>query len=173
MYRKSAFVALTMLATACVSPNPEARSGVQVATGSVHVPASQESIQSLPPQTLDTGECGLFFWTLSQPHQFVVFEHENQRRVQIVHNETLFTMTVVPQETDYIQGVEFERVYQDQESSLSFQISGVIGATSAAGPVIDRAILRVRQLNGTQTVTPLTGLRSCRTNAPILVPSRN
>ena len=161
-------ISLGFLLSACASSGPEA-SEIETAD----IPPEDLHYTDLQPQSLNTGECGLFFWTQAQPHRFVVFENESQQFVSIIYDGNLYQMSVVPQEADFILGHQIRRQYSDDETSLSFQISGTVGESGPAGYVLERVVMRVRALDGTVTVLPLTGLRSCQTNAPILVPDGN
>ncbi len=41
---------------------------------------SAEPLLQLPPQSLASGECGLFIWTLGEPKNFIGFETNNQAK---------------------------------------------------------------------------------------------
>lgn len=118
--------------------------------------------ESLPPQTLEAGDCALFLFEIAPPREFVVFEHENERRAKIIHDGVVYEMGVAPQEEAYLLGQPFRRVYLHQRSGITFTLHGRVGEATGAGPRLEDAILRVRELDGTEIVRPLGGVRSCR-----------
>ncbi len=118
--------------------------------------------EALPPQTLQPGACGLFFWTATPPHRLVLFENEQERRAEAVHDGDIHRMGVPSQRADFIQGDDFRRLYLHRETGRTFTVSGEIGETTPSGPRIERAVARVRERSGTETVRPVIGVRACR-----------
>ena len=126
-----------------------------------------EGLEALPPQTLASGECGLFFWTSAAPHRFVLFENESRQSAKILHEGRMHTIGVVPQRADFVTGDAFSRVYLDRQSNLVLTLTGEVGEEGRAGVLIERALLKARELDGTEIVVPVLGLRSCRTGMPV------
>ncbi|WP_019960055.1 hypothetical protein [Woodsholea maritima] len=163
----SAFTAAVML-SACGATTSAPRAQ---AMASSSANASEESeILDLPPQTLRDGQCGLFFWTQSLPHRFIVFEHERYQSVSILYDGEIHTLGVTPQSSDYLEGEPFRRVYLDQDNRRVYTLDGQIGERTSAGPRIERAVMRVRDNDGRQVVMPVIGLFSCRTENDGYIP---
>ena len=168
---------LALLLAACAVPGhppgqwPEAASSPAPGAAPARAPQpvastpdapSVEPGEALPPQTLQPGACGMFFWTAALPHRLVLFENEADRRAEAVHDGTIHRMGVPSQRADFIHGDEFRRLYLHRETGRSFTVSGEIGATTPSGPRIEQAVIRVRERSGTETVRPVIGVRACR-----------
>lgn len=132
--------------------------------------SDEEMILDLPPQSLRDGQCGLFFWTQTLPHRFIVFEHERYQTVSILFEGEIHNLGVTQQSTDYLEGEPFRRVYLDQERRRVYTLDGIVGERTTAGPRIERAVMRVRENDGRQVVTPVIGLFSCRTQNDGYIP---
>ena len=147
-------------ASAAHGSSPASRAPQPVAS-TPHAP-NVEPGEALPPQTLQPGACGLFFWTAAPPHRLILFENEQERRAEAVHDGDIHRMGVPSQRADFIHGDDFRRLYLHRETGRSFTVTGEIGATTPAGPRIEQAVIRVRERSGTETVRPVIGVRACR-----------
>lgn len=123
--------------------------------------ASLAPVDALPAQRLRSGQCGLFLFEVQPPRNFVVFEDEAARTVQLVHEGAIHTLGVSPQGGSLAPGTEFRRVYLDQDDNRTFILSGDVGEETGSGPRLENVLLEVRELDGTRTVRPLGGVRSC------------
>lgn len=144
---------------ACATASPERAQLIEQARN------TPERVDSLPPQELAEGQCGIFLFGLGEAHPFVVFENERAGRALIVHDQTIYELGVTPQPGAFIQGESFRRVYLDQASNLVFTLSGVVGEETGSGPRLENVVLRARAIDGSETVRPLGGVYSCRTGS--------
>lgn len=122
-------------------------------------------LDRLPPQSLAPGRCGLFLFAVAEPHAFLVFEDETGRRASILHDGQVHEMGVTAQDNSFAPGDRFRRVYLDQTSGRVFTLTGRVGEETGSGPRLEAALLRVRELDGLEVVTPVSGVRSCRPRA--------
>jgi len=147
-------------ASACASGGPAPQSDVAAAAGTERpVPAT---VASLPAQRLAPGQCGIFLFEARPPNHFVVFEDEANQRVRLVHAGQVYEIQVTPQGGAFLPGEDFRRVYPAADESLTFTLDGVVGEGTPSGRRLENVILTVRQLDGTRTVRPVAGVRSCR-----------
>ncbi len=177
MTRLTALIAAVLLAACAGGEAPETRPAAQSAaevtpifTEGVRLPISAGPVTTLPAQVLEPGSCGLFFWGVADPYPFIAFENEATRRAAIIHDQRAFVAPVAEQPVTFIQGDPFRRLYPLRGENIIATIEGEIGEDTAAGPAIERAVLRVRELDGTETVRPVVGLRGCRRSSGELGP---
>lgn len=160
--RHLAFVLAVTVLAGCASMEPVGSSGP------ASEPAPQRgAIEALPPQTLDSGECGLFFWTSDAPHRFVLFVDENARRAKIVHEGASHELDIPAPNPGYLPGDRVELVYPDPAHDLVFTLTGQVGEQTRSGARIARALLKARHADGREIVRPLLGVRSCRSEMPL------
>jgi hypothetical protein len=117
---------------------------------------------SLPPQNLPDGQCGIFLFGMGDRHPFVVFENDRAGRALILHQGVIHELGVTPQPGAFVQGERFRRVYLDQASNLVFTLTGEVGEETGSGPRLENVLLRTRAIDGSETVRPLGGVYSCR-----------
>ncbi|MEQ8405027.1 MAG: hypothetical protein RKE49_08010 [Oceanicaulis sp.] len=125
--------------------------------------SAPERRDALPAQTLVRGECGLFLFELRAPNSFVLFENETARRVKILDDGLVVELGVPPQASVMVPGERFRRVYLDQGSNTTYALTGRVGEATGDDQQLEDVILRARLLDGTETVTPLGGVRRCVT----------
>jgi len=119
-------------------------------------------LRALPPQTLETGRCGLFLFGVAEPYPFIVFEDEAARRVKILHAGEIHDMGVAVHEGAFAPSVPFRRVYTHVATNRVFTLTGRVGSETGSGPRLNDVLLRVREPDGMETVRPLGGVYSCR-----------
>jgi hypothetical protein len=151
--------ALGLAVSACAAAGPAPQRDVAEALENRQAP---DFITSLPAQRLAPGQCGVFLFESRSPNSFVVFEDEAARTVKIVHAGEIYEIRFTTQPGAFLPGEEFRRVYLSRETNLSFLLEGRVGEETTAGRRIEEVILTVRQLDGTRTVRPLSGVRRCQ-----------
>ena len=153
---RALFTSLCLLSLAAcasgapMSPAPQA--GAQ---------AAERPAASLPPQRLSEGACGLFLFERRPPNRFVFFEDLSARTVKIVHDGVVHELGVTEQAGALVSGESFRRVYLDARRNITFTLTGDVGEETGSGPRLENVLLAVRALDGTRTVRPLAGVRSC------------
>ncbi|WP_440958051.1 hypothetical protein ACFELO_12265 [Oceanicaulis sp. LC35] len=127
--------------------------------------STPDRADSLPPQELADGQCGIFLFGMGEGHPFVVFENERAGRALILHDGVIHELGATPQPGAFVLGESFRRVYLDQTASLVFTLTGEVGEATGSGPRLENVLLRARAMDGSETVRPLGGVYSCRTGA--------
>ena len=125
----------------------------------------------LPAQTLPVGHCGLLLFGRVEPYPFIVFENETLRRAQVLYDQQVYELGVSPQQGSFAPGERFRRVYLHGDTHRVFTLTGAVGDETGSGPRLEEVLLRVRELDGTETVRPLGGVYSCRTRTSTPTPS--
>jgi hypothetical protein len=162
-----ALVALTLPAAACaetrqVAPLSETLFvGIQEAAG--QPPSSAATMQAptdgapgLPPQDLAAGECGAFFWGRAMPNPLLVFENESRGEARLLLNDREVRESTPVRHSSYQAGQPINRRYG------AVTVTGEVTALRGNEAIVGRALLRVGDASGQETVTPLIGLISCR-----------
>lgn len=121
---------------------------------------------TLAPQSLAPGECGLFLFELREPNAFVLFESETRRQVRLIEDGAVVEMGVAPQSASMIPGEPFRRVYLDTARNVTYALTGRVGEETRSGQRLEDVVLRARQLDGTGIVRPLGGVRRCMARQP-------
>lgn len=155
----SSAVAASLLLAACAG-GPDAAQAPQAA-------GAAQNLDALPPQQLAPGACGLFLFELREPNSFLVFENETSRRVRLLSDGRVAELGVPPQSAAMVPGDRFRRVYLDQARNVTYTLTGRVGEDTGSGQRLEDVILRERALDGTETVTPLGGVRRCAPRAPV------
>ena len=164
---RSAVLSLMMVLLAgCASDVAALTSRDEVRQQVLEIANAPEVYSALPAQALDGGSCGIFLFHVREPHNFTLFEHEDQRLVKILHEGGIIETGVTAQDTSFIEGESFRRVYLADDESLTFTLTGSVGPESVTGQLLGDVVLRTREISGRETVQPLGGVRTCRGNAP-------
>lgn len=151
---------LGLAAAACASGGPAPQRDVAAVVENERLDPGY--VTNLPAQRLAPGQCGVFLFETREPNPFVVFEDEANRLVRIVHAGQIYEIRVTPQGGAFLPGEDFRRVYLVRDENLTFTLDGVVGEDTPSGRRLDNVILTARQLDGTRTVRPVGGVRSCR-----------
>lgn len=117
---------------------------------------------SLPPQELGDGQCGLFLFGMGEGHPFVVFENVTAGRALVVHEGVIHAPEFVDRPGAFVTGERFVRTYSATGANLGFTLTGRLGEETGSGPRVEEAVLRTRGADGAETVRPLGGVYSCR-----------
>lgn len=131
-----------------------------------------QGTDALPAQTLPVGHCGLFLFGRVEPYPFILFENETLRRAQVLYDQQVYELGVSPQQGSFSPGEQFRRVYLHADTNRVYTLTGAVGNETGSGPRLENVLLRVRDLDGTETVRPLGGVYSCRTRSSTSDPSR-
>lgn len=158
--------ALGVSACGATTSSPERAQLIEQAR---HTP---ERADTLPPQNLPDGQCGIFLFGMGDRHPFVLFENDRAGRALILHQGVIHELGVTPQPGAFVQGESFRRVYLDQPSNLVFTLTGEVGEETGSGPRLENVLLRARAINGSETVRPLGGVYSCRNSPDRAAPGR-
>ncbi len=147
-----------LIASACASDGAAPQRNVAETAAN---PAAPDHVASLPAQQLAPGACGVFLFEARPPNHFAVFEDEAARIMKIVHAGQVYEIRFSDQPGAFLPGEDYRRAFEAREENLTFLLSGRVGENTAAGRRIEDVILTARQLDGTRTVRPLTGVRRC------------
>lgn len=153
---------LAACATGSEPQAPEAPSTYAFAPTGEGSDAAMQTGGELPPQTLEPGECGAFFWSAGEPHRFLVFDNVTQGRVRVHADGQMREMTSPMDEADFVVGVGYAGIKVDNPSGLIVSIDGSISSGTADGLRITPARLQVERADGQRLIMPLVGHYTCR-----------
>lgn len=108
----------------------------------------------------------MFVWTRGAPHRFILFEDERAQQVKIAHDGEIHELDAPLERAGFPAGGRFERIYSSSQNDRVFTFSGVVGEPTRSGVRVERALLKTRRADGSETVRPVLGLRSCRSEMP-------
>lgn len=128
----------------------------QAAESTVTTPAPTDGTRGLPPQDLAAGECAAFFWGRAAPNPLLVFENESRGEARLWLNGAEVRESTPVRRFSYQAGQPINRGYG------AATVSGEVTAFRGNEAIVGRALLRVGEASGQETVTPLIGLISCR-----------
>lgn len=117
---------------------------------------------ALPPQELDLGECGVFFWNARADRRFLAFENLTTGLARIHVDGQMREFLSSIRAEPVAPGVPFVRRFTNPTLSLDIELSGDVEGGVAAGFRIAPARMRLLQPDGGQVVIPLIGHYACR-----------
>ncbi len=155
MSRSLAQVAALAIVLASSAP-AMAQSGGGVAHAGVF------DLESLPPQKLRSGQCGLFLWSRTDQPVFVVFAEDTpaQATVRIGGRNRLLKRTATGGERvmGHFEQQTFSAGRYAFDLSLSFDRTRPV----QDGAIVDHGVLRTRDKTGEETIVPVGGMIGCQ-----------
>ncbi len=122
---------------------------------------AQETPPGLPPQDLQAGECGAFFWDRAEPNPLRLFENESRGLARLWQEGEILELGTAARNGPYAAGQRLARAYRLPSGGI-ISIEAEITAAQENEAVIGRAVLRRTLPGGAEAVSPLMGLISCR-----------
>ncbi|HPE48269.1 MAG TPA: hypothetical protein PLR76_07730 [Hyphomonas sp.] len=120
----------------------------------------EKTVASLPAQDLEPGECGLFLWTVREPHQLIFFRKADSAAADGIIADKRTRLSAVA-ERGTIFGQFLTDVDYRSEAGQTVTISLVPGEQVEDGQRTKSAEIRVRTVDGWETIIPASGLTAC------------
>ena len=154
MIRIFSAAVICVLCAACAS-NGDDRSPPAPATNTA-------SKTSLDAQTLASGECGLFLWTLAEPRSFVFFSKAGSESALVLLNGEAVRMPQTDADGDLFGQfmTDMRYVLSGGDSTLSVFIQP--GDQLEQGQRTQTARLTFTDAEGWETIVPVAGVRACQ-----------
>lgn len=156
--------ALAGLASACAA-TPPLTPAADAAAQARSAAAVDRPRDSLPVQDLPPGACGLFLFGLAEPFPFLVFEDETGGQALVLQDRRVQRLGVIEAQGVFVPGERFVRRYGADPAGRRYRLEGRVGEETGSGPRLEQVLLRVTAPDGTETVRPLGGVRSCAPEA--------
>lgn len=114
----------------------------------------------LPPQTLESGNCGAFFWDRADPNPLIVFENESRGEASMWLDGEIYRTVTPVRPFAYQTGQSLNRTYAAGDQNVT--VNGTITEVRGSEAIVGRALMRQQQADGAEIVRPVLGLISCR-----------
>ena len=145
----------------CASAAPAIEAAEAVLQPPVEAP---EPVTELPPQSLEAGECAVFFWGSGEARPFLAYENFNDGIVRLYLDGAVREFATTARPDSLVPGLRYERRFSVVDTGSEIELSGEIHGGAADGLRIAPAIMRVLRPGGEQMVIPVTGHYACRIN---------
>ncbi len=119
------------------------------------------SRNSLKPQTLNPGECGLFLWNKTDPSQFIFFVKAGESTAKFYLEGQTETLQLLSTKGDIFGQFLTEQNYQTA-TKLNIALSFRPGKIMQEGQRIEQGRLQYLSREGWLNVQPVVGVRACR-----------
>ena len=116
---------------------------------------------SLPAQTLEPNECGLFMWSKTDPSKFVFFNRAGETDALFLMDSKVTELTTVSFGGD-IFGQFFTDVDYQTITGRNISLSYQAGEDIANGARISSGVIEYRNDEDWLTTLPVVGLRFCQ-----------
>lgn len=162
--RRANAIALAVLsALALASCSLAGRGERTPAARSQTVDAGDMQLETLPPQRMNSGQCGLFLWAQGSQQPAFIFASFNEpaeARLRPNGRERTLARTAV-------EGQSFSGVYENQtftDGRLTVVVEVVFDPDRELrdGVVVDRGVIRLRDEAGWETILPIGGMAACQ-----------
>ena len=127
-------------------------------------PVETLAMTELPPQSLEVGECAVFFWGGGEARAFLAYENFNEGVVRIFVEGGMREFASMARAESLVPGLRYERRFTDPSLQLDIELAGDMHGGGADGLRIAPAILRLHRPDDQQVVIPVTGHYACRIN---------
>ncbi|MBY0562964.1 MAG: hypothetical protein K2P58_02160 [Hyphomonadaceae bacterium] len=154
--------ALAVLIAGCASASRAERQDAPEQSRQT-IDAGAVQLETLAPQPLNPGQCGLFLWAQGSQEPAFVFVSYNRPAEAIVRpNGRERRLARTAGEGATVSGVFESQAFSDGRMTLSVDVTFDPERELHGGAVVDRGVLRLRDQDGWETVIPVGGLAACQ-----------
>ena len=141
--------------------------GACASTGDRAAPVSA-AVNELPesglgPQTLLSGECGLFLWSKTDPSKFIFFAKAGTGEALLSQGDDISTLTAMEQRGDLFGEFTTEIHYATQMGE-AIRLTMTPGEYLTDGQKVSGGLITITDAEGWRTVLPILGVRACQSN---------
>lgn len=115
----------------------------------------------LAAQELQTGECGVFFWTDTLPRTFVFFQKQGSAEAKYYAGETEITLSTDQNTNNMDDAPGLDIAYSHDEYAV-FQVKGDFADMLEGGRRITNARIKAQKPSAWEEIQPVTGVYVCR-----------
>ncbi|HEX8902162.1 hypothetical protein [Vitreimonas sp.] len=152
--RGIAFALAAIALTACASGGGNGRAP--------RGPADEIRFDVLQPQQLNPGQCSLSLWAAGdQQPRFIMAAYDNPAQLVVRPNGRDRILPRTEFGGQRVSGIFEEQTFSDGRLTLSLDVTFDDARPMRDGAIVRRAIVRVRDDNGWETVIPVGGLAAC------------
>jgi hypothetical protein len=143
-----------------------------VMTPSVMAQSAQPdfSIETLEPQTLEVGECGLFLWSRDAEPKLMMVAYDKPGMVRLRANDRIMTLPRVAFSGENASGHFEKQRYADDGLTINVEVKFDEARTLRDGAYIKEGVMRITSKRGWDTLIPVGGLAACQRNQPTPAP---
>lgn len=124
-------------------------------------PVAGATVESLPPQTLPAGKCGLFLWTQEEPRHFILFYPAGGVSAEAILNGHQERLTLESQGGEVFTQFMTNMAFRSGEGS-PVKLTIEPGEMVDGGRRVPAARMISRDQEGWEIITPLAGLTACQ-----------
>ncbi|HVK80192.1 MAG TPA: hypothetical protein VM915_06220 [Verrucomicrobiae bacterium] len=152
--RGIAFVLAAIALTACASSGRSSRAP--------RGPADEINFEVLQPQPLNPGQCSLYLWAAGdQQPRFIMVASDNPAQLVVRPNGRDKILPRTEFAGQRVSGIFEEQTFSDGRLTLSLDVTFDEARPMRDGALVSRAVVRVRDDNGWETVIPVGGMAAC------------
>lgn len=120
-------------------------------------------LETLAPQRMDAGQCGLFLWAQGSQQPafiFAAFNEPAEARVRPNGRERTLARTAVDGQA--YSGVYENQTFTDGRLTVTVEVTFDPNRALRDGAVVDHGVLRLRNEDGWETILPIGGMAACQ-----------
>lgn len=117
--------------------------------------------KNLPPQHLESGECGLFFWTKTSPRNFVFFHKNGQQQAKYFSKGSKASLVLSRGTLDPSKSSTLDIEYKNSQSK-SVYVKGTYTEDIESGVRIPNGRIITQNDEGWQEIIPVSGIFVCQ-----------
>lgn len=158
--RLAALALLALAAAGCASAGRNA-SRPQPRPVTVH--AGDIRFDTLEPQELAPGQCGLFLWAhAAEQPAFILVAYSNPAEAHVRANGRDRTLRRTSFEGPIQHGAYERQTFSDRRLTLSVEVHFDPARQLRGGAVLERGVIRMRDEEGWETIVPVGGMAACQ-----------
>ena len=154
MIRTALIASCLLWSTACASSGSDA-----ISAQPERAPASNTGLEA---QTLASGECGLFLWTVSEPRSFVFFSKAGAASALVFLDGETASMSQASAEGAIFGQFMTEITYVASNENVTLIVYIEPGTLLEQGQRTKTARLTFTNSEGWETIVPVGGVRACQ-----------
>ena len=160
LYGNPRSLVVMALALAGMAASASAALAAAEGEGEAGVPVQTVEVETLPPQELRAGECGLFLWTNSSEPRLVFASFSGGAARMRVNGQDVSLARNAAEGSEVLGQFESQNFYSPEMNvALSMEVERRPNVVD--GAVVPSATLRVTETSGWETVIPVGGLIGC------------
>lgn len=122
-----------------------------------------DSIGTLPPQSLNVGECGLFLWARTADRKLVLFSKAQDQSALMQINEQTRRLAQTDQRGQAVFGLNTYQTFEADPLTVTVNFFAEAREGLTSGAIVPEGTMRLQTKDGWEIVLPVAGLIGCET----------